>query len=89
MYRFLAEAKRLWELEAHKPCVTTIQAGIVFNVIHNLCGLDEIGQAYRIHALALARSLRLFDGPIDADGKSDRVRNGRAYAAWALYNWET
>ncbi|KAJ0108572.1 hypothetical protein J7T55_015006 [Diaporthe amygdali] len=89
MYRFLAEAKRIWELEATKARITTIQAGIVFNVIHNLCGLDEIGQAYRVQALALAHKLQLFDGTIDGDGQSDRTRNGRAYAAWALYNWET
>ncbi|KAK2604444.1 hypothetical protein N8I77_007374 [Diaporthe amygdali] len=89
MYRFLAEAKRIWELEATKARITTIQAGIIFNVIHNLCGLDEIGQAYRVQALALAHKLRLFDGTIDRDEQSDRIRNGRAYAAWALYNWET
>lgn len=89
MYRFLAEAKRLWELEAPRPRITTIQAGIIFNVIHNLCGLDEIGQAYRVHALALAHELGLFDGTVDRHQESDRMRNGRAYAAWALYNWET
>lgn len=89
MYRFLAEAKRLWELEATKPRITTIQAGIIFNVIHNLCGIDEIGQAYRLHGLALAHKIRLFDGSVDMSGQSDRIRNGRAYAAWALYNWET
>lgn len=86
-YRFLAEAKRLWELEAPVPRITTMQAGIVFSVIYNLCGLDEIGQPYRIHAVALARELRLFDGT--AKGQSGRMRNGRAFAAWTLFNWET
>jgi hypothetical protein len=89
MYRFLAEAKRIWELEASKPRITTIQAGIIFNVIHNLCGLDEIGQAYRVHAIALAHKIRLFDGTLDQHGQNDRMWNGKAYAAWALYNWET
>lgn len=89
MYRFLAEAKRLWELEAPKPRITTIQAGIIFNVIHNLCGIDEIGQPYRIHALALADKLQLLDGTIGGREQSSRIQNGRAYAAWALYNWET
>ncbi|KAF5506420.1 Nitrogen assimilation transcription factor nit-4 [Colletotrichum siamense] len=54
-YRFLAEAKRLWELQTSEPRVTTIQAGILFSVFHNLCGLDEIGQPYRIHGVNLAR----------------------------------
>lgn len=89
MYRFLAEAKRIWELETSRPQITTIQAGIIFNVIYNLCGLDEIGQAYRVHAIALAHKIRLFGSTVDQDGQNDRMRNGKAYAAWALYNWET
>ncbi|EEU40043.1 uncharacterized protein NECHADRAFT_11983, partial [Fusarium vanettenii 77-13-4] len=80
-YRFLAEAKRLWELECAEPCITTIQAGILFSVIHNLCGLDEIGQPYRIHAVSLAHELRIFDV---MDVRSQRMQNGRAYTAWAF-----
>lgn len=87
MYRFLAEAKRIWELEASEARITTIQAGIIFTVFHNLCGLDEIGKAYRIHATALAHKLRLFDSTMDEG--NDRMRNAKAFAAWALYNWDT
>ncbi|KAK8877777.1 C6 transcription factor [Apiospora arundinis] len=86
LYRFLAEAKRLWELEAAEPRLTTIQAGIFFNVFHNLCGLDEIGQAYRIHAINLANELGFYDGPIKAP--NEKLRHGRIYTAWALYSWE-
>jgi hypothetical protein len=87
LYRFLAEAKRLWELEAEEPRITTIQAGILLHVFYNLCGLDEIGQVYRIQAIALAHELRLFDS---SDGeKRERIRRGRAYTAWALYSWES
>ncbi|KAI8723046.1 Zn(2)-C6 fungal-type domain-containing protein [Fusarium sp. LHS14.1] len=85
-YRFLAEAKRLWELECSEPCITTIQAGILFSVFHNLCGLDEIGQPYRIHAVSLAHEIRIFDV---MDVRSQRIQNGRVYTAWALYSWET
>ncbi|KAL7793630.1 hypothetical protein V8C37DRAFT_378517 [Trichoderma ceciliae] len=92
-YRFAAEAKRLWEIEAAEPRITTIQAGIVFNVFYNLCGLDEIGQVYRIHALALAHEIRLFDGPVvdeqSRDAQSDRIQKGKAFLAWALFDWET
>ncbi|KAL1869360.1 hypothetical protein Daus18300_005572 [Diaporthe australafricana] len=87
LYRFLAEAKRLWELENAEPRITTMQAGILFSVFHNLCGLDEIGQPYRIQAVVLARKLRIFDTMVD--NQSDRLRRGREYAAWAMYNWET
>lgn len=64
-----------------------MQAGILFSVFHNLCGLDEIGQPYRIQAVVLARKLHIFDTSLA--GQSDRLRRGREYAAWAMYNWET
>ena len=86
VYRFLAEAKRLWEFDAHRARLTTIQAGIIFNVFYNLCGLDELGQAYRINSYALANKMGLFDAPIqDAD---TRMRGAKIYTAWALYSWE-
>ncbi|KAF4973299.1 hypothetical protein FSARC_374 [Fusarium sarcochroum] len=87
VYRFMAEAKRLWELEATVPRITTIQAGILFSVYHNLCGIDEIGQAYRIQAVALAHRLHIFDAAVE--GQNERTHRGREYTAWALYNWET
>jgi hypothetical protein len=87
MYRFLAEARRLWELEAHIPRITTVQAGILFSVYYNLCGLDTVGQAYRMQAINLAHEMRLFD---DAVREGDeRTERGRRYAAWTLFNWET
>jgi len=83
----MAEAKRLWELEATVPRITTIQAGMLFAIYHNLCGIDEIGQAYRVQAVALAHKLRIFDTAVV--DKSERLQRGREYTAWALYNWET
>lgn len=87
LYRFTAEAKRLWELEAKVPRITTIQAGIIFTVFHNLCGVDEIGKPYRLQAVFLAHQLRIFDTAV-AD-RCKRLQRGREYTAWALYNWET
>ncbi|KAM0359728.1 hypothetical protein ACHAP4_003332 [Fusarium culmorum] len=87
LYRFTAEAKRLWELEAKVPRITTIQAGIILTVFHNLCGVDEIGKPYRLQAVALAHQLRIFDTAV-AD-RSERLQRGREYTAWAMYNWET
>lgn len=91
-YAFAAEAKRLWELESEFPRITTIQAGILFNVFYNLCGLDEVGQSYRIQAIALAHQIRLFDSPIDEqtiNPRTVRLQKGRAFTAWSLFNWET
>lgn len=60
---------------------------MLFNVFYNLCGLDEIGQPYRIQSINLAHKMRLYDGPVS--GQSKRIRAGKLYTAWALYNWET
>lgn len=91
-YSFAAEAKRLWELEAAVPRITTISAGIIFNVVYNLCGLDAVGQSYRTHAVELAEEIRLFDSTMDeqtANPQTIRLQNGRAFLAWSLFNWET
>ncbi|KAF5669948.1 NirA-like nitrate assimilation regulatory protein [Fusarium heterosporum] len=87
MYRFIAEAKRLWELEVTVARITTIQAGILFCVFHNLCGLDEIGQTYRLKTVSLAYQLQIFDCIVK--GQSERLQRGREFTAWAVYNWET
>lgn len=60
---------------------------MIFNVFYNLSGLDEIGQVYRLQAIDMARSLNIFDSSVE--GRSDRLRHGMAYAAWALFMWET
>ncbi|TDZ67621.1 hypothetical protein CTRI78_v002790 [Colletotrichum trifolii] len=86
-YRFFAEAKRLWELESSRARITTVQAGILFSVFHNLCGLDDIGQPYRIQGVVLARELGLLK-PSSCNVMGAK-RDGWAYTAWALYNWET
>ncbi|KAK4651101.1 hypothetical protein QC762_0089200 [Podospora pseudocomata] len=45
-YQFLAEAKRLWELESDTPRLTTIQAAMLMNVNTNMNTMDEIGFNY-------------------------------------------
>ena len=85
-YQFLAEAKRLWELDSHEPRITTIQAAMLFSVFYNLNGLDEVGQAYRLHAITLVHKMGLFKSN---PGGARRNRLGRAYTAWAFFNWET
>ncbi|KAK1247711.1 hypothetical protein MKX07_000599 [Trichoderma sp. CBMAI-0711] len=87
VYRFLAEAKRIWELESGQAHIATIQAGILFSVFHNLCGLDEIGQPYRLQAIELAREMRLFDSTVG--GRSDKMKKCMAFLAWTLFDWES
>ncbi|KAM0335520.1 hypothetical protein ACHAQA_000568 [Verticillium albo-atrum] len=86
-YRFLAEAKRLWELEKNCPtAITTVQAGAVICVICNLHGIDKVGSAYLIQAIALATDLGLFTE--DFASKSRKQRNAYAVTAWSLFSWQ-
>ena len=86
-YRFIAEARRLWELEADEPRITTIQTGILFNTFYCVCGLDVIGQAYSAESIKLAQRMRLFDRTVGGESKRSDV--GRAFTAWGLFNWES
>ncbi|KAJ3473207.1 hypothetical protein NLG97_g10449 [Lecanicillium saksenae] len=86
-YKFLAEARRLWELASLEPHITTVQAGILFSVFYNLSGLDQVGQAYRIHGVAVANALGIMGEPIAEEPL--RTQRGKAFTAWTVYNWET
>ncbi|KAK1831522.1 nitrogen assimilation transcription factor nirA [Podospora conica] len=86
-YQFLAEAKRLWEVEQDVDRLTTIQAGIMLNVALSLCGLDKPGWDYTEHAMAMATRLGLFDGTHVHQFKSDRMRDAAVFTAWAVFSW--
>ncbi|KAM3497815.1 hypothetical protein MY10362_008848 [Beauveria mimosiformis] len=87
-YRFLAEAKRLWEVEtqAARSSLTTIQAAIVLNTIYDADTMDKVGKMYMLQAIAMAHDMKLFKD--DADIKSKRMRRARAFTAWCLYTWD-
>ncbi|RMZ71889.1 hypothetical protein GMOD_00009240 [Pyrenophora seminiperda CCB06] len=83
-YRFLAEAKRLWELEDREPRLTTIQAGCLINATMNDFGHDEPGFAYTRKALSLAQAMGLFAAPRGMDAKTEHAKT---FTAWALASW--
>ncbi|KAJ4007727.1 hypothetical protein NW752_010396 [Fusarium irregulare] len=82
-YQFLGEARRLWEFEAAKPRLTTIQAAIVLSVVYDANGGDEIGRQYLAQAVAAAHSMHLFSQPTQVDDKVEY--NARAITAWSLF----
>ncbi|KAJ3455123.1 hypothetical protein MRS44_013723 [Fusarium solani] len=84
-YRFLAEAKRLWELESGKVKLTTLHAAMVLHVIYAINGLDQVGVSYLIQSVLLAQGLKLF-APEQTEG---RTRTARVFTAWALYRWQS
>ncbi|KAF4944570.1 hypothetical protein FSARC_14641 [Fusarium sarcochroum] len=88
-YRFLAEARRLWEVEEAGPSdkLTTLQAGLYINVVYNLMGADSIGWRYTIRAVEIAHSLDLFN-PLSRV-KSRRSQHVRDFTAWSLFTWQS
>jgi hypothetical protein len=87
-YRFLAEAKRLWELELAeaKPKLTTVHAGLLLNLVYNVNGHDKIGWTFTLRAVAIAHELALFHPSPDI--KNKRLREGRDFTAWAIFSWQ-
>ncbi|CAI6315083.1 unnamed protein product [Periconia digitata] len=85
-YRFLAEAKRIWEMQiisGKYRHLASVQAALIINIVHDLHGLDKIGDTYGRKGWAIAQEMQLFDG--NAHILSDRVRNARNFTAWCLF----
>ncbi|KAI0381668.1 hypothetical protein F5Y04DRAFT_288489 [Hypomontagnella monticulosa] len=84
-YRFLAEARRLFELEQANPTITTVQAAAIINLTCNLNGTDEISWVYTHKSLEMAQSISLFSSRPD-ESKEWQVAAGTT--AWCLFNWQ-
>ncbi|KAK2608972.1 hypothetical protein QQS21_002452 [Conoideocrella luteorostrata] len=85
-YQFLAEAKRLWELEIGRSRLTTIHAGLVITLMHNMSCMDKVGWTYTLQAITIAHNLRLFDSSMRV--KNSKERRARDFTAWALFNYQ-
>ncbi|KAF5571266.1 C6 transcription factor [Fusarium phyllophilum] len=85
-YQFLAEARRIRELEAHKDSLTTIQAHLVTALTYNMNSMDEIGLSYIVQAISMGDRMKIFDTfPSTMDDKS---KTARGLTAWALFNFQ-
>ncbi|EMT74271.1 Nitrogen assimilation transcription factor nirA [Fusarium odoratissimum] len=82
-YQFLAEARRIWELEIGNARLTTIQAAIVLSLVHDANGSDEVGRSYLTQAVAAAHAMHLFSIP--TKNSDDLEYYTRAFTAWALF----
>ncbi|KAM0542279.1 hypothetical protein ACHAPJ_012887 [Fusarium lateritium] len=85
-YRFLAEAKRLWELQCGQSSLTAIQAAIVLNTISDSDTMNMIGKSYMLQAVAMAHDMDLFK--VDSRIKSRKMERARTFTAWCLYTWD-
>ncbi|KAI2615137.1 hypothetical protein GGR54DRAFT_642636 [Hypoxylon sp. NC1633] len=82
-YRFLAEARRLFELEQANSTITAIQAAAIINSTCNLNGIDEISWVYTYKALEMAQNISLFS-PTPDESREWEIVAGTT--AWCLFN---
>ncbi|KAF4441607.1 nitrate assimilation regulatory nirA [Fusarium acutatum] len=89
-YTFLAEARRLLELETGRPKITTVQAMLVMNITMNDHGVDAASYQYLTKAVSLANILGLFNSPSEnmEQGADQDVKVVREVTAWALFAWQ-
>lgn len=87
-YQFLAEAKRLWEVESRKDSanLTTIQAAIVLSIVATTTAMDKVGTSYLLQAITMAMSLDMFRATMGTE--NEKVRRARAFTAWGLFCWQ-
>lgn len=84
-YRFLAESRRLFELEQTHPTITTVQAAAIINLTCNLNGIDEISWMYTYKSLEMAKSMSVFS-PNPNETREWQLVAGTT--AWCLFNWQ-
>ncbi|RBR26067.1 uncharacterized protein FIESC28_01095 [Fusarium coffeatum] len=85
--RFMAEARRLWDIESSKESsITTIQAALILSYTTTNNGMDEIGAFYAKRACEMGKDLDLF-GP-DKHGKDTRLGKARLFTAWGIFSWQ-
>ncbi|KAF5635626.1 nitrate assimilation regulatory nirA [Fusarium tjaetaba] len=89
-YTFLAEARRLLELEPFRPKITTVQAQLVMNSTVNDHGIDGASHHYLLNAASQARIMGLFDSPSEPSEQNadQEVKVVREVTAWALFAWQ-
>ncbi|KAF5566611.1 cupin domain-containing protein [Fusarium napiforme] len=86
-YRFMAEARRLWDIESCKESsIPTIQAAMIISYTTTNNGMDQVGALYLTRALEMSKSLDLFGSTTHpGDPELDKAR---VFTAWVLYSWQ-
>ncbi|KAL2261349.1 hypothetical protein VTK26DRAFT_4346 [Humicola hyalothermophila] len=72
--------------EWEQRMLTTIQAALLINLIHNLNGSDKIGWRYTKRAIDMGNEIQLWSGPLGSHGPE--MQSVRAYTAWGLFGWQ-
>ncbi|OAQ65031.1 fungal zn(2)-Cys(6) binuclear cluster domain-containing protein [Pochonia chlamydosporia 170] len=85
-YRFMAETRRLWELEADKKTITKVQAAMILHLEYNKNGLDKIGWSYCLQAVATAEEMGLLTTYLHPS--CPKWRTAQEITAWIVFTWQ-
>jgi hypothetical protein len=84
-YRFLGEARRLWDREKTTNSITTVQAAIVLAATFNSNGVDKIGSEYDAVGTQMAVEMGLFDSLSHLQSRRERIVY--TVTAWGVFGW--
>ncbi|KAI0161186.1 hypothetical protein GGR52DRAFT_164583 [Hypoxylon sp. FL1284] len=84
-YRFLAEARRLFDLEQRNPAITTVQAGAIIHLTSIINGVDDISWMYIDTSIQIAQSISLLSPNAE---ESREWQLAASATAWSLFNWQ-
>ena len=85
-YKFLAEAKRLLEIETGINKITTVQAASILQLTYSKNAVDKVGWAYSVQAITMAEKMDLFSTWLKAGSKKWRIV--QTMTVWGLFSWQ-
>ncbi|KAJ6200931.1 hypothetical protein J3E72DRAFT_183420, partial [Bipolaris maydis] len=87
-YKFLAEARRLWDLElTGKPQIITIQAALALSMTYAFNSLDELSTFFLKQAITMGDHMHLFDASNPEE--DPKMAEARLFTAWKVFSWQT
>ncbi|KAJ4406241.1 hypothetical protein N0V91_004693 [Didymella pomorum] len=86
---FLAEARRLWDLEpVEEPYITTIQAALALSQTYIINGLDKLSTFFLEQAIKMGQHMHLFDSSSNGKMKDTRMAKAGIHTAWKTFSWQ-
>ena len=86
-YKFLAEARRLWDLEMKgKPRVTVIQAALVLSLTYVFNSLDGLSTFFLEQAITMGERMHLFEA--NNCEQDPKMAKARLFTAWKIFSWQ-
>lgn len=84
-HRFVAESKRLLDLDGDSCKLTTIQALLVLGSEAGRSGLDKLGWLYIVRAATMAKQMSLMSP--SQDNRKDNLEKVKYITAWSTFTW--